>query len=311
MQYPKIAASLIGALLLLCPSASQAAYRHGAMLRVASLYLTPDTSSQKLGEIERGREVIVLDNSTGWLHVQALVTEERTVSAWIVDKGVVEPTTPNGDRILFGEAIDSEDQASQRHGRRGAAGDAMRLYYRVADLFPTSPLAGEAMYRSADIRWQIEKSDASTRPSAKEQDAFLREGIDEQYMKEVMKKFPGSQWAELAAFRLIDNKLCGDWQGSSKCPDKEAEIYEKFTKDHPQSVAVPEALYDAAWRRAALIEIYKTEEQKKKSDESKVKATELAQRVVSQFPQTDWASRAQTLLFLVQQDVPTWGNSVQ
>jgi outer membrane protein assembly factor BamD (BamD/ComL family) len=311
MKFTKIFASVIGALLLLCPSLSQAAYRHGAMLRVATLYLTPDTSSQKLGEIERGREVIVLDNSTGWLHVQALVTEERTVSAWIVDKGVVEPTTPNGDRILFGEAIDSEDQASQRHGRRGAAGDAMRLYYRVADLFPSSPLAGEAMYRSADIRWQIEKSDASTRPSAKEQDAFLREGIEEKYMKEVMKKFPGSKWAELAAFRMIDNKLCGDWQGASKCPDKEADTYEKFAKDHPQSVAVPEALYDAAWRRAALIEIYKTEEQKKKSDESKVKATELAQRVVTQFPQSDWASRAQTLLFLVQQDVPTWGNNVQ
>ena len=311
MRHRKVLVAVLGALFGLCPSLSQAAYRHGAMLRVASLYLTPDTSSQKLGEIERGREVIVIDNSTGWLHVQALVTEERTVSAWILDKGVVEPTTPNGDRILFGEAIDSEDQASQRHGRRGAAGDAMRLYYRVADLFPTSPLAGEAMYRSADIRWQIEKSDASTRPSAREQDAFLREGIDEQYMKEVMKKFPGSKWAELAAFRLIDNKLCGDWQGASKCPDKEAEIYEKFTKDHPQSVAVPEALYDAAWRRAALIEIYKTEEQKKKSDESKVKATELAQRVVTQFPQSDWASRAQTLLFLVQQDVPTWGNNVQ
>jgi outer membrane protein assembly factor BamD (BamD/ComL family) len=74
---------------------------------------------------------------------------------------------------------------------------------------------------------------------------------------------------------------------------------------------VPEALYDAAWRRAALIEIYKTEEQKKKSDESKVKATELAQRVVTQFPQSDWAARAQRLLFLVQQDVPTWGNNVQ
>jgi outer membrane protein assembly factor BamD (BamD/ComL family) len=311
MRYAKFFLLVIGALLLLCPAQSQAAYRHGAMLRVASLYLNPDTSSQKLGEIERGREVIVLDSSTGWLHVQALVTEERTVSSWILDKGVVEPTTPNGDRILFGEAIDSEDQASQRHGRRGAAGDAMRLYYRVADLFPTSPLAGEAMYRSADIRWQIEKSDASTRPSAKEQDAFLREGIDEQYMKEVMKKFPGSKWAELAAFRLIDNKLCGDWQGASKCPDKEAEIYEKFAKDHPQSVAVPEALYDAAWRRAALIEIYKTEEQKKKSDESKVKATELAQRVVTQFPQSDWAARAQRLLFLLQQDVPTWGNNVQ
>jgi outer membrane protein assembly factor BamD (BamD/ComL family) len=311
VRRPLVAGFMAVLLLALSPALLRAQYRHGAMMRVASLYLSPDTSSQKLGEIERGREVIIIDTSRGWLHVQARPTEERTVSAWILDKGVVEPSTPNGDRILFGEAVDSEDQASQRHGRRGAAGDAMRLYYKVAELFPSSPLAGEAMYRSADIRWQIEKSDVSTRPSAREQDAYLREGMDEQYMKEVMKKFPGTKWAELAAFRLIDNKLCGDWQGSSKCPEKEAEIYEKFAKDHPQSVAVAEALYDAAWRRSALIQIYKTEEEKKKSEESKAKATELAQRVVTQFPQSDWASRAQRLLFLLQQDVPTWGNNVE
>jgi len=32
-------------------------------------------------------------------------------------------------------------------------------------------------------------------------------------MKLVIKKFSGSKWADLAAFHLIDNKLCGDWQG--------------------------------------------------------------------------------------------------
>ena len=56
----------------------------------------------------------------------------------------------------------------------------------------------------------------------------MRQSIDEEAMKQVMKKFPDSKWAQLAAFHLIDNKLCGDWQGSSKCPDKEAEIYENM-----------------------------------------------------------------------------------
>ena len=149
----------------------------------------------------------------------------------------MQASTPNGDKILYGEAVDSEDQASQRRGRRGAAQDAMRLYYRVADYFPTSPLAAQAMYRSADIRWQIEKADVSSRPSAHEREAFSREGMDEQYMKEVMKKFPGTKWADLAAFHLIENKLCGDWQGSSKCPVKEAEMYEKYASEHPQSPA--------------------------------------------------------------------------
>jgi hypothetical protein len=40
----------------------------------------------------------------------------------------------------------------------------MRLYYRIYDLFPASPLAAEGLYRAADIRWQIERSDVLTRP---------------------------------------------------------------------------------------------------------------------------------------------------
>jgi outer membrane protein assembly factor BamD (BamD/ComL family) len=302
--------AVAGLLSLLMLPAAFAAER-GAMLRVANIYLNPDSTSAKLGEVERGREVILLENGHDWLHVEANITEERTITGWILNQGVVSASTPNGDKILFGEAADSEDQASQRRGRRGAAQDAMRLYYRVSDYFPTSPWAAEAMYRSADIRWQIEKSDVSTRPSAKEQDPYLREGMDEHFMKEVMKKFPGTKWADMAAFELIDNKLCGDWQGASKCPEKESEIYEKYANERSQSPKAAEALYDAAWRKSALIEIYKTEDQKKKSEESKVKATALAQKVVAQYPQSDWAARAERLLYLMQQGIPTYGNAIQ
>lgn len=291
-------------------SAHAADFQRGALLRLGVVYLSPDTSSAKLAEIDRGREVVVLETSRDWLHVEAGITEEKTVTGWILDKGVIRSSTPNGDRILFGEAVDSEDQASQRHGRRNAAQDAMHLYYATAELFPSSPLAGEAMYRSADIRWQIEKADVMSRPSAKEQEAFLREGMDEHYMKEVIKKFPGTRWADLASFELIENKLCGDWQGASKCPLKEADLYEKYANDHPQSPKVGEALYDAAWRRAALIEIFKTEDQNKKIDESKARAKALAQKVVTQFPQSDWAARAQRLLYLMEQNIPTYGNAI-
>jgi len=285
-----------------------AAIIRGAMMRVATIYVAPDTTSAKLAEVERGREVVVIQTSRDWINVEAQLTEERVVTGWILEKGVVQAYTPNGDRILFGEAVDSEDQASQRHGRRGAAQDALRLYYEISQLFPTSPIAGEAMYRSADIRWQIEKADVMTRPSAREKEAFLREGMNENYFDEVMKKFKGTKWADLAAFHLIDNKLCGDWQGTSKCPEKEAEMYEKYAKERPNSPAVAEALYDAAWRQSALIEIYKTEDQAKKSEESRAKAIALAERA-SQASQGDWAARAQRLLYLIQQGVPTYGNA--
>jgi outer membrane protein assembly factor BamD (BamD/ComL family) len=188
----------------------------------------------------------------------------------------------------------------------------MRLYRRVYDEFPNSPLAGEALYRAADVRWQIEKSDVMSRPSAKTKEAYLREGMNEGWMKTVIKKFPNTKWADLAAFHLIDNKLCGDWQASSKCPDKEADIYEKYVKEHPNSPSAAEALYDAAWRRSALIEIYKTETNQKKSDESRNSALALAQRITSQYgQQTDWVARAQTLIYMIQQNIPTYGNAVE
>jgi outer membrane protein assembly factor BamD (BamD/ComL family) len=298
----------------------------GTLVREAVIYLSPDTSSNKLGDVQRGRELILLEKSRNWLHVEALLgtnvapdpafvledeDEGKTISGWVLDIGIVWASTPNGDRILFGAAVDSEDEASRRHGRRGAAQEALRLYHRVYDIFPTAPLAGEALYRAADIKWQVDRADVLSRPSARERDPALRQGVDEESMKHVMKKFPNTKWAQLAAFHLIDNKLCGDWQGSSKCPDKEAEIYEKYWKEHPDSPSAPEALYNAASRRAALIEIYKTEEQPKKSDQAKSQAIALAQQLISQYPQSDWSSRGQTLLFLVQGGVPTYGNVTQ
>jgi hypothetical protein len=300
---------IILAALLLCVTAVAETVR-GTPIRVSSIYLSPDSGSTKLAEIDRGREVVILETSGGWLHVEAALSEEKVITGWMINKGVVLGSTPNGDKIVFGEAVNSEDQASQRHGRRGAAQDAMRLYSRTAEYFPTSPLAGEGMYRSADIRWQIDKADVMSRPSAKEKEAYLREGMPEDFMKEVIKKFPGTKWADLAAFHLIENKLCGDWQGSTKCPDKEADMYEKYINDHPQSPAVVEALYDAAWRRSALIEMYKTEGQPKKSDESRGKAIALAQKAATQGPQSDWGTRAQLLLFMIEQNIPTYGNGV-
>ncbi len=316
---------LLMALIVLGNSLVLAAER-GALVREAIIYISPDTTSNKLGQAERGRELVLLEKSRNWLHVEAMLgfaqtpdpafvededVEGKTLSGWVLDTGVVWASTANGDRILFGAAVDSEDEASRRHGRRGAAQDALRLYRRVFELFPTAPLAGEALYRAADIKWQIDKADMQSRPSARERDPNLRHGMDEQSMKLVMKKFPDSKWAQLAAFHLIDNKLCGDWQGSSKCPDKEADIYEKYVKEHPESPAAPEALYNAASRRAALIEIYKTEEETKKSEQAKSQAIALAQQLITHYPQSDWSSRGQTLLFLVQQGVPTYGNAVQ
>jgi hypothetical protein len=294
----------------------------GTLVHEETLRVSPSADTAKLGTAARGHELIVLDSSRDWTHVTAILSDPRreqdeddedsqgkTISGWVSNKGLVTVSTPNGDKIVFGEAANSEDEASRRRGRRDAAQDAMRLYYRVYDLFPTSPLAAEGLYRAADIRWQIDRSDIMTRPSARERDAYMRGQINEEWMKLVIKKYPGTKWADLAAFHLIENKLCGDWQGASKCPEKEADMYEKYVKEHEQSSVAPEALYQAAWRQSALIEIYKTEANQKKSDAAKSRALDLAQRIVGQYSQSEWALRAQTLIYYVQQGVPTYGNA--
>jgi hypothetical protein len=302
---------VFAALLLLPAFASAATYDRGAMIREAVIYVSPDTKSAKLGQIERGQELVVLESSREWLHITAELGEEKTVSGWILGKGVIRASTHNGDRILYGEAVDSEEQASRRGGRRGAGNDAARLYYRTAEYFPSSPLAAEALYRAADDKWQIEKDDVMSRPSAREQDPGLRGQIDDHWMKEVIKKYPATKWADLAAFTLLDNKLCGDWEGTSKCPNKESDMYEKYAEDRPQSPAAPEALYKAAWRRAALVEIYRTEAEPKKSADSKAASSALCQRILDKYPQSEYANRAQRLLYDLEQEIPVYGNSLE
>jgi outer membrane protein assembly factor BamD (BamD/ComL family) len=317
-----IAAVVITAAYIFLTPFAIAQGQRGTLVHEETMRVAPSKDSANLGEAGRGRELIIIDTSHDWVHVEAILkppshdegaTEEeeegKTVTGWVSAKAFVGATTQDGDRIIFGEAADSEDEASRRRGRRDAAQDAMRLYYRLYDLMPTSPLAAEALYRAADIRWQIERADVMTRPSARERQAYMRGQMQEEWMKLVIKKYPGTKWADMAAFRMIENKLCGEWEGLSKCPDKEADLYENYVKEHPQSPAAPEALYDAAWRRSALIEIYRTEPNQKKAAESKDRAVELAQKIVSQYGQSAWAFRAQRLIFYIQQGIPTYGNA--
>ncbi|MGI9102816.1 MAG: tetratricopeptide repeat protein [Terriglobales bacterium] len=309
---------LLAVILLMTLSALAAPAERGVMVRAAQIYLAPDATSAKLATIDRGREVAVMEKSREWVRVLATVSEPtessegRDISGWMLDKGIIRASTPNGDKVLFGEAVNAEAEASRRGGRKGADKDALRLYYRCSEYFPQTPLAGEALYRAADIRWQLDRADVFGRPSGKT--ANVRDriyGINEEWMKQVIKKFPHTKWADLAAFHLIDNKLCGEWQGQSHCPEKEADVYENYVKEHPQSPAAPEALYDAAYRRAALIEIFKGEGKLNRTAGERDKAINLAQRLVSTYPQSDYAARGQTLLYMLEQGIPAYGSAVE
>jgi hypothetical protein len=308
---------LLAAAILPCTISRAAEKEGGTVIREVTLYISPDSGAQKVGTITRGRNIpLIMDRSNvggkPWVHVLAVVDASqlgvKEVSGWLEGRYLITNNTPNGDQIIYGEAVDSENQAERRGGRRHAGEDAMRLYYRIYDYFPNSPLAGEALWRFADIRWQLEKSGVLSRPSAREMSPDMRDQIDDESMREVIKKFPHTKWADLAAYDMIDNKVCGDWKGQASCPEKESDIYEKYAREHPQSPKAPEALYNAAWRQAALVDIYKNDGHSDKSEHARKKATELAQELATRFPDSDWKPRAANLIYVLQQNIWVYGS---
>src|SRR5258708_2394556 len=178
--------SAIAALLIAASTFAFADAHRGTLVHEETIRVAPNASAARVGEALRGHELIILDTSRDWVHVEAILrvpsqeegatdeeAEGKAITGWVRTKGLVTSTTQDGDRIIFGEAADSEDQASRRRGRRDAAQDAMRLYFRVYALIPTSPLAAASLYRAADIRWQIGRAEVVSRPSAHAREAYI------------------------------------------------------------------------------------------------------------------------------------------
>lgn len=293
------------------------------ILRETPLYVAPDTSSQKVDRIQEGRELVVAESNGPWVRVFANTDVEEVnekdapifgreaapppVSGWMQARGVVRDTTPDGDAVLMGEAATMEMLAEDARGPRNAGQTARLLYRRVVEFYPNSPLVAEAAWRAADIRWQFEKADAARLPSAKEKEAYLREQLDESELKKVISLYPHTKQADEAAFEMIDNKLCGDWQGEPKCPEKESQYYEKFASEHPDGPRTAQALYQAAYRQAVLGDMYAADGNDKKADAARSRARELAGSLKNKFPTSDYTARAAALVYKFDQGIAIYG----
>jgi hypothetical protein len=211
----------------------------------------------------------------------------------------------------MGAAANEEALASDPRGPANAAQSARLLYRRLVEMFPNSSLAPAAAWRAADIRWQIQKADASTRPSAKEKDPYMREQMDEDDLKKVIKLYPRTRWAALAAFNLIDNKLCGDWQGTTQCPEKEADYYEKYADEYPDGPRTAQALYQAVYRMAVLTNMFTADGNDKKADAAHGHARDMATRLKQHFADSDYTWRAGALVYKLDQGIPVYGIDLQ
>ncbi len=293
-------------------------------LRITWLYIQPDTGSQKISQIQIGREMVVLEKSGPWFNVEANTDVQEVsndqdtpmvgsdnnpqpLSGWMQAKGIIEETTPDGDQILMGAAANEEVLAANPRGPANAARAALLLYRRLYEMFPNSPLAPEARWRSADIQWQIDKADNASLPASASQDTFFRQQMNESALKKVVKLYPRTRWAALAAYDLIDNQLCGDWQNSAKCPEKEAGIYEKYADEFPDGPRTAQALYEAVYRMAVLTNMYTASGDDKKSNDASEQARKLAAQLKAHFAGSDYAWRAGALIYKLDQGVPVFG----
>ena len=297
----------------------------GTVIRTTNLYVAPDLSSARLAQISPGREMVISEKNGDWARVFANTDEETSqsqdapvfgndaaavpIAGWMQAPGVVSVDTPKGDLILFGAAASEEIDASLPRAPQSFAQAARLLYQRMADFYPQSPLAPEAAWRSADIRWQLLKADVFSLPSAHEKENYLREQIDEEEMRKLRKTYPNSRWADLADWDMLDNKICGDWQGSPKCPLKESQFYEKYAQDHPESPRAAQALYNAVYRQGALHDIYAANGDGKKAAEAKARAVTMAGTVAGKYPQSDYAARAASLVYQLQESIPVYGTA--
>ena len=335
-----IVAKVGGSLLLLAlTTASFAQHRKGdrnasgydnadraTLLHTANVYVTADSSSPPVTTVAPGHEVVVQQKNGDWVDVFANTDAKDDAdpdskpefedpkdnpdpsSGWIRDKGIVGPKTPHGDVILFGAAAEYESQASHPNPPAGADAAAHRLYQRVVDYFPDSPLAPEALFRAADIRWQLDKTDISTLPSAHEQEAFLRPSLYDGELRKVIKLYPNSDFAARAAFDLLEAKLCGDWQGLPKCPEMEANLYMKYASQYGGGPKSAEALYDAAYRQGVLVTMYKVDDDPKRSAAAAKNCQTIADQLLHDYPKSDYASRATALAYKVAQGIPIYGS---
>ncbi len=293
-------------------------------LRDTWLYISPSIEAQKVSKVQIGREMVVAEKSGPWMRVYAntdieeqhsdrdtpmVGSDEATppISGWMEAKGVVEETTADGDQILMGAAANQEAAASDPRGPANAAQSARNLYRRLVEMYPNSPLAAQAAWRAADIQWQLQRADAATLPSAHEKEPFYRQEMDEDGLRKVIKYYPQTRWAALAAFDLIDNKLCGDWQGTTQCPEKEAEMYLKYADEYPNGPRTAQALYDAVYRLAVLTDMYNAAGDDHKSGDARNRAHAVAAEMKSHFADSDYTYRAGALVYKLDQGVPVYG----
>ena len=88
----------------------------------------------------------------------------------------------------------------------------------------------------------------------------------------------------------------------------ETNLYVKYADRYPGGPKSPEALYSAVYRQGALVTMYLVDDNRKRSEQAAGNCQAIADRMLKQYPQSDYTDRAQSIAYRVKQGISVYGS---
>jgi hypothetical protein len=280
---------------LLTPTAGAAAMAGRAVVtNNQRLYREARLRSKAIGRLTIGEEVTVTGRQGDLLEISL----PNQKAGWTLANGlIVLDENPHAAALLF-EAADSMAESNSLDSWQAAA----RLFRMAAALATAGPYAAEAAFRAAELAWQAE----IRQTGASSDKGSLAD------LAAVTRTYAKSPAAARAAFLLLRNSLCEQWDGTPGCPAAEVGLISDYLRQYPNSVHAAEARYAIAYRHAALVEIYLAKDKAhfspEKAVEHKAKALAASEQLAQDPVATLWRVRAERLIWSLQNNVGVYSD---
>src|SRR5271168_322604 len=99
---------LLSVALLAVPVFASAQAQRGTLVHEETIRVSPAADAAKLGEAGRGHELVIIETTRDWTHVEAILrepkkdadeddpeSEGKTITGWVSSKALVNLTTPD------------------------------------------------------------------------------------------------------------------------------------------------------------------------------------------------------------------------
>lgn len=253
------------------------------------LYREARVESKTVGRIAVGEDATVIGREGTLLRIT--LPGER--SGWTLANGIVVlDDNPRAAALLY-EAANEVARAESVEAWSAAA----RLFRKAATAASTGPYAPDAAWRAAELAWRAEH-----RRTGRISDAIKE-------LEAVTRLFPKTRAAARAAYLLLRNELCEQWEGTPGCPLAEIGLISRYLEQYPDSEHAAELRYAIAYRHAALVEIYLQQPaphfSPERAVEHKAKAREAVEALVGKhaLEAAAWAARGERLLWSLDNNI--------